>query len=331
MKKIAFRVDGGRDIGMGHVMRCMSLADGLANENEITFICNDALENELGRNFISKKYQIKMLRQDSILSDMRKISADILITDSYSVDEEYFSQVGKIFKCTGYIDDMNLYDFSDLKFVINQNYASEKLEYKGSSDTIFMLGSDYLMCREEFQNVKKINIKKHVNKIGILMGGSDVLGLTPRIIEYIKLINSDFEIDAVVTTAYPDYHSLNKIYELSNKVNILVSPKISEFLSDIDILVSAGGSSLYEACIIGVPTIGIRVADNQTYLCENMYSDGLIEYLSSQEELSLDKFKGILVDILNCDRRIKMQKQQSLIKGNGISNIKRNFKQNKFI
>ena len=42
MKKIAFRVDGGPDIGMGHIMRCLALAQGFPDNIDIIFIIKES-------------------------------------------------------------------------------------------------------------------------------------------------------------------------------------------------------------------------------------------------------------------------------------------------
>ena len=125
--KIYIRADGGYGIGMGHVMRMLVLAKQLKKKNEVTFLCKKDKSGiydsgiEKIREF---GFEVVELNSCDIIENIIRIQnknkADLLITDSYDVDSEYFDKMKKIFPVSGYIDDVNKC-YMNVDFLVNQN------------------------------------------------------------------------------------------------------------------------------------------------------------------------------------------------------------------
>ena len=133
--KILIRADGGFNIGMGHVMRMLVLADRLKDFSEVVFVCRKNEEFKAGVRYIEAcGYSVSTVNGEDIIDELAGIGGDCLITDSYDADESYFRRTGDIFGITGYMDDLNKGRIN-ADFIINKNiYAQdlgyEKLNYK---------------------------------------------------------------------------------------------------------------------------------------------------------------------------------------------------------
>lgn len=341
--RIAIRADGGSQIGMGHIMRTLVLAKELLKNNEIFYICriteNDlSIRNEIGTDIsnyenIDEKYKsgiAKVLKEgfkvifvseEDLLDGLRNIQADLLITDSYDIDEVYFKEIKKIFPKTAYIDDMNLY-FFDIDFLINQNINAQNLRYRTSKSTKLLLGSEYVMLRPEFRNLNKKNIKKKIKDVLITVGGGDPFHLTEKLLNFLKDLNLNFHV-----VVGPSFYNIEKLREFeSENIKLYFNANMYELMKFCDVAISACGSTLYELASCGVPTLGIILADNQKEIASKMNELRIIINAGWHEQLN----KDIVVEYIKLldekyEKRVDMSlRAQSIIDGKGaerISNI----------
>ncbi|WP_051931514.1 UDP-2,4-diacetamido-2,4,6-trideoxy-beta-L-altropyranose hydrolase [Clostridium sp. KNHs214] len=301
--KIAIRADGGSKIGMGHIMRTLVLAKELAKANDVFYICrvDEPLSDIYSPGIIKIKKQgfhVVTIDESNILEELSNVQADILITDSYDVDENYFNETKKLFKYTGYIDDMNLYYFN-VDFLINQNINAEDLNYRVNNNTKLFLGPKYAMLREEFRNVPKKIIKKKVEDILITVGGADPNNVIGKILSYVKQL--DYKFHVIVG---PTFNTVNELkqYEKENKnIKLYFNANMFQLMQKCDLAISACGSTLYELSSCGVPTLGVIIADNQIKIGNKFHHMGMISNLGWHEKLN----KYILVSKLDeiCNNR----------------------------
>lgn len=133
--KIIIKADGGLDIGMGHIMRTLVLAQSLKKYAEIEYVCKSGEKFCAGTEYIRNKgLNVIEVDEDNTFEKLANISADCLITDSYDVDENYFKTTNKIFSITGYIDDLNCFKI-EVDFIINQNAYARDLKYVVGKNT----------------------------------------------------------------------------------------------------------------------------------------------------------------------------------------------------
>ncbi|WP_294379451.1 UDP-2,4-diacetamido-2,4,6-trideoxy-beta-L-altropyranose hydrolase, partial [uncultured Clostridium sp.] len=222
--KVFIRADGGRSIGMGHVMRMLALASEFRKENEVFFLCknNESGKYEAGIDTIEKnKFKVLKINDkknivDEIISMQNKYKADILITDSYDVNEEYFYSLKSKFKITGYVDDVNKC-YMNVEFIINQNINAEKMDYSKttSEETKLFLGPKYCMLREEFKNAcsEKV-IKESVEDILLTVGGMDNVGNTIKILNSLKTLKK--RIHVVLGKAF-DNNVIDNVYKIAEE------------------------------------------------------------------------------------------------------------------
>ncbi|ENK1242695.1 UDP-2,4-diacetamido-2,4,6-trideoxy-beta-L-altropyranose hydrolase [Clostridium botulinum] len=323
--KIAIRADGGPEIGMGHIMRTLVLAKELAKANDVFYICK--VDNSLSSKYkvgidkiISQGFRVLTINENNILSELKHISADCLITDSYDVNEEYFNLTKYMFKVTGYIDDMNLYYFN-VDFIINQNIGAEEYFYKVNKDTKLFLGTNYTMLREEFRKNHKKDIKKEVQNVMLTVGGSDQDGITNIIYDYVKDLGFKFHIVIGPSFKEENIEKLVKLKKLKDNINLYFNANMIEIMNKCDIAVSACGSTLYELAVCRIPTLGLIIADNQEKVAYKMNERGLIYNLGWCKDLTKDIIIDNIKKISKLKNRERIIKNQCIINKNGVEKL----------
>ncbi len=305
--KIVIRADGGKKIGLGHIMRTLVLAKQLKSFSEVCYVCSGEENFKEGVQYIKQQgYAVVMISKDKC--ELKDIQADCLITDSYDVDEQYFSEMAKIFSVTGYIDDLNRHYF-DVDFILNQNPYATELRYKTAHNTKLFLGLSYVLLRDEFRAIKHRSISAKISDIMITMGGADPYGYTTRIIRQISTQFPTVRLHVVIGAFFEHIAEIEAMKD--EHVIIYKSPKMSELMQKCDLAISACGGTVYELAACGVPTIGIPIVDNQKMTAHKMNALGVIK------KVDIDGVGNAIKD-LHYQARIKMaQCQKQLIDGQG--------------
>lgn len=337
---IVFRADGNKTIGAGHVMRCLSIADAARERGiESCFIMADnSFEEVIG----ARRYKCFVL--DTDYSDMnselpklewvmKQVNSTYIIVDSYHVTKKYFSVLQRYGK-VGYIDDMmdSAYPVDDL---INYNIYSSEMCYRHlytqsrKKPPKFLLGTRYVPLRKEFQNTERKQIQNSMTKIFVSTGGADIEHVALNLIRFLRSdvdTWNNYEFHFVLGMMNTDINEIKEASEKSFNVILHYDVKnMRELMMQCDVAISAAGSTLYELCACGIPTITYVLADNQLQaervFVENriMESIGDIRKCGEFSEHVFDKLKYL---DMHYERRQEMSMlSKSVIDGNGAMNI----------
>ena len=333
-----FRVDGNAEIGTGHVMRCLSIAKAFQNAGEsVTFIVADLCCEE-----IIRKNNINIICLEStwneLENEIEQISSTILdkkieclIIDSYFVTKKYLRALRKITKLV-YIDDIDsmLYPVDVL---INYNIYAEKLLYSeryraAGLDTDFVLGCAYVPLREEFLNIER-GINETVRRILITSGGTDTYDVIGNLLQAIQHWPdfADLEYHVIIGALNKNKESLLKLW--GNKKNIYFyfnTPDMAKYMAECDVAITAGGSTTYELCACGTPSIIYTVADNQMGIAETFSELDLIYYAGDVRNdmkkclSNIEKYLRIYMERYDLRENIS-QRMQNIVDGKGCKNI----------
>lgn len=346
--KIAIQADGGTEIGMGHIMRTLVLAKELSKGNEVFYICRvegeecykhlikdinnevNSLDQLVKREMSYSKYnkgiekilyegfKVNLINEDRLIDELKDIKADLLITDSYSVHEKYFQETKKIFNKTAYIDDINQHYFN-VDFLINQNSDAEDFHYKVNSDTKLLLGTDYILLRDEFKNLQNKNIKNKIYDMMITVGGADPYRLTEKILNYIS--KTDYNFHVVIGPSFGDISFIEN-FETQN-VKFYYNADMCEIMKNCDMAIAACGSTLYELSACGVPTLGIIIADNQQGIANKLNKMNIIKSLGWYDKISKENLINNIDKLANdyILRKSLSERASKLVDGKGAERI----------
>ena len=313
MDKILIRADGNANIGAGHIMRCMSIAVAAREQGiETLFVVADNSFYGLLKNsgfaveVLNTDYS-KMEAEFEILKHyIESFKPTVTLIDSYYVTEAYLSNIKKYSKLA-YIDDVKAFAYP-VDILINYNIYAEDLCYEDlynkSNINVpeLMLGGAFIPLRKEFQGMEEVISKRNVTDILFSAGGADperiALNFVKVVIDNEKL--QDYNFHVILGKFEPDVNEINDIAK-ENK-NIIVHENVShmaEVMKKCDIAISAAGSTLYELCACGIPTITYILADNQVLGAvtmekkEIMLNVGDYRYSSDFFEILVDKIVSL--------------------------------------
>jgi len=345
MYNIVFRADGGSNVGMGHIIRCLSLAEELRKAGQRVYFFSKKSEGivrikECGFEVVSllnkedehsegfyygDKTELESEKKE-IIDHIRDKKINILIVDSYNVTNEYFSEIKEKVDKLVYIDDINAFDYN-VDVLINYSISAKEKDYKSSyKNRKLLLGPQYALIRKEFQNFPSREIAEEVSEIMITSGSTDYFSTIQFILE--AVLKDDYlkskKINVIIGKGFKNTESIAQI--ASNNPKVILHQNISD-LSQImlssDIAISAGGSTLYELCACGTPALSYIIAENQTDSAQTMSKKGYIECLGWYNELSADEIvKKLKYLSRNYEKRKELSaKMQKLVDGKGAERV----------
>jgi len=320
--RIAIRADGGSKIGMGHIMRTLVLAKELAKTNDVFYVCKDDAEFAGGIEKVQQEgFNVVRIKADNANEETLNVEADILITDSYNIDEEYFNLTKDYFTKTVYVDDLNCRNYK-VDVLINQNIGAEKWEYSTSEQCKKLLGTQYILLREEFRQEEPILIKEESKNVLITMGGADPLEATNKLLDMIKGL--DFTFHIVIGKNFRNKEVFKSMENTSENLIFYYDPVMIDVMLKCDMAIAACGSTIYELSALGIPTLGVIVADNQEKIAEIGNQEHILINLGHINNLSKELLLSSVENLSKYEtRKIIQSNQLKKINKNGVLNIVR--------
>lgn len=289
-------------------MRCLAIANGLkkAGQTPLFIVADDNSEQLLhpsGYQIINLHTQWDMLDSEipQITAVLRQHTISKLIVDTYFVTETYLSALEDVCPVI-YIDDLNLFRYP-VSVVVNYNIYAFDIPYEEiyrGTKTKLLLGPQYAPLRKEFQNIEPC-IRDTVQRILITVGGSDRYNIAGKILREITVDErfSGIEFHVVAGRLNPHIADLRELAEVNPLIHIHQNvTEMAKLMQSCDLAVTAGGSTMYELCACGVPSVCFSWADNQLMSVKVFSEKGLIPSAGDMRE---DEVKCIwrIVDSLN--------------------------------
>jgi len=336
MNTLIFCVDSYSSIGTGHFMRCFALAQHWKEKGGnvvfITYCENDFLVEKLKR----EKFNINLLSSpypnykdlDYIKDIFLFYNNAWVILDGYQYDEKYQKFVKEIGKRFLVIDDMAHLDYYYADIVLNQNLHASDLNYNCNRYTELLCGTKYVILRKEFMKWRgfKRKIPKVIKRLLIIMGGVDRQNFTEKVIRLLNRIEiPEMEIIVVVGPLNKNYSRIKRnISEGKLKVKVIRDVlDISKLMIWADIAISSGGTTVWEAAFMGLPTIVGRTTLAEDYLVNGINKYKLFLDIGWFENCTEEVlYKKINMIMNNRDLYIRMSRlAQQLVDGYGVDRI----------
>lgn len=329
---LAIRADMNQTIATGHVMRCLSIADAAKKSGkEVTFLLAD--DNGC-RLIASRGYRYIVLGTDwremeSEIPALEKIlrheQFDRLLVDSYQVTPHYLSWLSEHVK-TAYLDDVNAFHYPVDTLICYAPYYP-KFHWEGNyPHTRLLLGTQYVPLRAPYLDAPQKEIREEVQNLLLLSGGTDPLNTLPKLLAV--LADSGYQkITAICGMYYPGYEDLCAKYRYNPHVVLHRSVNdLWNYMKEADVTISAGGSTLYELCALGVPTISFSIADNQLDNVTQFAAQGIIPYAGDVRTHNVSGKVIQFLDEYRHDKSLRSRRSaamQALVDGKGAERIVR--------
>ena len=336
---LVIRANASTQIGTGHVMRCLALAQAWQDKGgEAIFVLASNKSSALGNRLLSEGMQVVYLLVETgsdedanqTVDFAQKFNAQWIVVDGYHFGAKY----QKVIKDFGIrllvFDDYGHAEHYYADIVLNQNIAvhSEDLYHSREAYTHLFLGTKYALLRREFWQWRDWQraINPIARKLLVTLGGSDPENVTLKVIQALDRLNrDDLEVIVVIGGSNPHYEVLQKEVT-DSRLSISLQRNVSnmpELIAWADLAIAAGGSTNWELAFMGLPSLVITIADNQKAIAAELDRQGVIINLGWHQDVTIDKI-GVAVQKLigDHDKRETMSKEgQKLVDGNGTRRV----------
>lgn len=316
--KFCFRADASLHIGSGHVVRCLTIADALVKQgHESYFICRQHHGNLI--EFVRQRgYMVYVLPEPALnnsdslseyqrwlgvteqqdaqetLDILKEHPVDWMIVDHYGLSIVWQQIVRQHVNWIVAIDDLANRQH-DANIILDCGLANTPEDYAklNKRKGLYLTGPSYALLRPEFRT-KRLWLEQHPKsynhgnlRILVNLGGIDKDNLTGTVLELLSHSQSrqHLSVTVVMGVNAPWKESvLQQAKKLPFSINILINANnMADLMAEHDLAIGAAGSTAWERCCLGLPTIMICMADNQKMIAKYLHDLGVAISLDQAE------------------------------------------------
>ncbi len=315
--RVVVRVDASHRIGLGHVVRCLTLANALRERDaSVSFVCREheghlcGLIEEKGfpvcRLPLSSKTGIQAgntlahaawlgahwqedAEQTRAAIDAAPVKPDWLVVDHYALDESWEStlraSVGRIMVIDDLADRAH-----DCDLLLDQNMVAQmETRYAGKVPVTcgLLLGPEYALLQPIYAELhNRVPAREGpIRRIFIFFGGADSTNLTDRsLAAFLQLNQNDIDVDVVITADSPHAKIIHEQTASHSNIHIHSNlPTLASLIAKADLAIGGGGVTSWERLCLGLPSLVVSVAENQRPIVEELNRHGLIRWLGHHD------------------------------------------------
>jgi UDP-2,4-diacetamido-2,4,6-trideoxy-beta-L-altropyranose hydrolase len=265
---LTVRADAGADIGSGHVMRCLALAQAWrARGGEAVFVATapPALEQRL-RDEGMQVVQAAGRHPDP--SDWESFEAALdetdgwVVLDGYHFDDAYERRVVGLGRPVCTIDDRAERTFA-ADVILNQNIGAETFRYRRAPSSRVLAGTRHVLLRSEFLALDPREAQPaRARRVLVTLGGGASMSAAATVVE--ALDGEDVELDLAIGPGAAGARGLlERLARDRANVSLHHAADMPALMSGADLAVAAGGTTTWELAYLRVPTVLAPVAANQ--------------------------------------------------------------------
>jgi len=319
---VAFRVDASRDIGTGHFIRCLTLADALRTHGVTTRFVSARLPANLAALVERHGHVYRELAAVSgapvcdglhhstwlpmgqaadaqaALAALSDVRWDWLVVDHYALDIRWETKLRAVTRHILAIDDL-ADRVHDCDALVDQNlYTNACMRYRDKvpAHCECLLGPRYALLRYEFHEGRQTVRKRSgsVRRILIALGGIDAENWTTSAIDAIVIAGlKNVSVDVVIGSMHPYLDVIKARCAAYGYACHIDARNMAELMAAADLAIGAGGSTSWERCCMGLPTLAISLALNQDDVVDGLARAGLV----LAPKLGSDRARGIALQL----------------------------------
>ena len=287
-----FRADAGPAIGGGHVQRCLTLADAFAREGwTCTFACRDGTLETVpalrasGHRLMQLSGQEE--REPSEIAAALNAPCDLLVVDHYQRGEGFETRSRAFAARILALDDQPRRRH-DADFLLDATPRPTEADYRPfvpASCRLF-IGPRYALLRPQFAKERSATLARRernseVRRVLVSMGMTDPGNVTSQVLHGIAASGFQFAVDVVLGATAPHIMSVRALIadlKLAATLHVDVTD-MAALVSAADVAIGAAGQTSFERCCLGLPSLMVITADNQTQFARALAEAGAVESL----------------------------------------------------
>jgi UDP-2,4-diacetamido-2,4,6-trideoxy-beta-L-altropyranose hydrolase len=331
--KVLFRADANARIGIGHVMRCLALAEACQDAGEeVSFACCELTSNAEDS---LREHSINIVRvhgvpgssEDAKQFSERVKSCDVdwVVIDGYHFGPDYTARLLGLGTKILMIDDHGSVE-TNADILLNANaYAAPDL-YREAYQTPsrLLLGTQFALLRREFSEWRnwQRTICADARKVLLLVGGTDPTGLSTLFLDAVQLLEEQ-HLEITLASAGRTSPTVSAT-QSSASIRILQnSSDLAARMAGADIAVSAAGSTCLELAFMGLPAVVVDVVENQKPVASELHRRGVAIHAGSQSDITPSTIANGLRRLLASSelRKIMSRRGRELVDGYGAQRV----------
>lgn len=308
---IAFRADASSTIGLGHVRRCLSLAQALRRTGANVIVAARESDVDVAALCAADGFELLSLPvtgsiqadADAFCHALAESIPDWTVVDHYGLDATWHTAVRARLGCRiAAIDDLanrclDVDALIDHNLVPLPGHRARYAPVLAREPAVWLCGPRFALLGPHYVGASTAVLADEVASIGIFLGGTDPSALTPVVIDACRSV-AHFEgpIEVASTSANPGLEELRAIAARDPALTLSIDlPDLAAFHARHGLQVGAGGGATWERCCVGVPTLTLCVADNQLAVIPALRDLGVLATVEHNDSASIGAAVGALI------------------------------------
>jgi spore coat polysaccharide biosynthesis predicted glycosyltransferase SpsG len=280
---------------MGHVFRSSNIARVLQRKfkHEILFLTRDPIAKII----LEKEFDCQLIQKKSIKkikNVLQQFQPDLIVIDKLFEDPQTLRMLHQYSKILAI--DYTGANKKMIEYGVNMLYPES-----GISNNRSFSGLKYSILNETFASTRPIHVRKKIDSVLVLQGGSDTECFTPKIISALNNINADFKVTVIIGPSFDCWSELDKVLRNNHKpIKILRNVKnMSSVMTKHDLAITGGGMTLLELTHLGIPSMVVCGAEFENETASLIQKKGCcinLGYGASVSEIKITKTAQKLLD-----------------------------------
>ncbi|MEI8407967.1 MULTISPECIES: PseG/SpsG family protein [unclassified Kribbella] len=295
MERVGVRCDVGPGRGIGHVMRCLALAEELLRRGlEVVFVCDAHTVPWAAAQIAARGIALEpaVWTPAEHVELVGRLRLDAVVFDSYDLDASVYPAV----RATG-VPTLAIVDGdfrgAEADVLVDQNLAAELDHPDIPANTVRLAGLRYVMIRDEILALRPadppVRRPSAVPKVFAFFGGTDAFGAGPYVVQALAATGVPFE--ATVVAPGAELAAQIAATELAPHQRVDVIGPTDRLAAEVraaDLTISASGTSTWELLCLGATAGLVCVVDNQVMGYERAIATGTAVGVGVLSDLKAD-------------------------------------------
>jgi UDP-2,4-diacetamido-2,4,6-trideoxy-beta-L-altropyranose hydrolase len=310
---VAIRVDASTAIGWGHAMRCLALAQALAERP--TFVMSAPPPAFVAR----AEPDADVVAGDDV-AQVLAIGADWVVVDGYHLGSDYQRALQEGGARVLVVDDHAHLDRYHADVLLNQNLGAPDYRERAPGARL-LIGPRYALLRREFRDVPARDTPDVARRVLATLGGSDPDGVTAQVVRALARVDRPLEVQVIAGAGNPHLTELERAAAACpHPVDLVVDARdMPRRMAWAELAVTAAGSTSWELARVGTPQIAIVLADNQRPIARGLADAGLAVSLGWHADVTDERIADAVAALVaDAGRRDELSRRgRELVDGRG--------------
>jgi UDP-2,4-diacetamido-2,4,6-trideoxy-beta-L-altropyranose hydrolase len=330
---VLFVVDGGPEIGGGHVMRALTLAEALAERGAAPVFLATPFVAALVDRFAGAQIG-RLAAPDAGPADLAEIAADAASGFGAVVFDHFRLGAREHYRIAGGRPSLAVDDLADRRLgvdmVLDVGPDRRPGDYDGLVEpgATLLLGPSFALVRPQFAALRDAAMRRRLGAVAsrllVSLGLTDVGGVTARVVDRILPRLGGAALDVVLGRTAPSLGEIKRLAARNPHIRLHVeTDDMAALCAAADVAVGAGGSSSWERCALGLPSVTLILAQNQEPGARALDAAGAAEVVDARADDFEAAFDRAFLGLLRSpERRARMGRQAAaLCDGKGAARV----------